>query len=93
MDTRADRAAHSDDGDHWAKVAVVLSPDPQTWKDRISRPMTALAFQRHLYYWYVAGPKERPQIGLARDWRKERAPVLEPGPYMSGMRWGWRILT
>jgi len=71
-----------------------MSPDPKTWEGSyIAANGSALAFQRQIYYWYVAGPKERPQIGLARGWRKEPAPVLEPGPYMSWDEMGWRTRT
>jgi predicted GH43/DUF377 family glycosyl hydrolase len=37
-------------------------------------------YGNRLWYWYVAGPREVPRIGLARDWHKEPAPVIETGP-------------
>ena len=50
-----------------------------------SRPTARRScYGSEFWYWYVAGPEERPRIGLvARQWRKEPRPVLEPGPYMS----------
>lgn len=40
------------------------------------------------WYWYQAGPKESPRIGLATStgglwWRKQPVPAVEPGPYRS----------
>lgn len=86
FDGRTWRTAHarSDDHVHWLKLGTVLSPDPQTWEGSyIAANGSAGRFANQILYWYVAGPKERPGIGLARDWRKEPRPVLEPGPYMS----------
>jgi len=63
---------------------IVLSPDPQTWEGPyIAANGFALQREHQIWYWYVAGPKDSPRIGLARDWHKEPQPVLEPGPYMS----------
>ncbi len=81
--------ADSNDGIHWRKLGVVLSPDPQTWEGSyIAANGSALAHAGRVWYWYVAGPKERPRIGLARSrdigaFIKEPKPVLEPGPYAS----------
>lgn len=81
--------ASSVDGQEWARKGKVLSPDGQTWEaDYIAANGSALAFEDRFWYWYVAGIKQRPQIGLARSsnclrWQKESGPVLEPGPYMS----------
>jgi hypothetical protein len=73
--------AHSGDGRHWDKLGVVLAPDPKTWEGSyIAANGSALSYGNQLWYWYVAGPREVPRIGLARDWRKEPAPVLETGP-------------
>ncbi len=81
--------ASSQDGTTWQKVGTILEPDPRTWEaSYIAANGTALAVGSELWYWYVAGPKELPRIGLARSkegrtWRKEAEPVLKPGPYMS----------
>jgi predicted GH43/DUF377 family glycosyl hydrolase len=73
-----------EDAYRWKDLGAVLSPDPRTWEGSyIAANGSALNVDGELWYWYVAGPRERPRIGLARDWRKESAPVLEPGPYMS----------
>jgi hypothetical protein len=73
--------ARSGDGIHWEKLGVVLAPEPKTWEGSYSAANgSALAYANRLWYWYVSGPQEVPRIGLARDWRKERAPVLETGP-------------
>ena len=70
--------------DRWTRTARVLSPDPAAWEGSyIAANGTALADGGKILYWYHSGPRERPSIGLARDWRKEARPVLEPGPYMS----------
>ena len=68
----------------WKDLGIVLSPDPRTWEGAyIAANGAALNVGGALWYWYVAGPRDRPSIGLARNWRKEPRPVLEPGPYMS----------
>ncbi len=68
----------------WRDFGVVLSPDPQTWEGSyIAANGSALEWDGALWYWYVAGPRDRPRLGLARDWRKLPGPVLDPGPYMS----------
>jgi hypothetical protein len=73
--------ARSGDGLHWEKLGVVLAPEPKTWEGwYIAANGSALSYGNQLWYWYVAGPREVPRIGLARDWRKEPAPVLETGP-------------
>jgi predicted GH43/DUF377 family glycosyl hydrolase len=65
-------------------LGVVLSPDSGTWEGSyIAANGSALEIDRAVWYWYVAGPREKPSIGLARDWKKQPQPVLEPGPYMS----------
>ena len=81
--------ATSADGVHWEKAGMVLEPNPRTWEGSyIAANGSALSFNGTLWYWYVAGPRERPRLGLARSsdplrWRKEGAPVVEPGPYAS----------
>lgn len=86
--------ATSDDGIHWRKLGVILSPDPGTWEGSyIAANGSALLDGGEFWYWYVAGPKDRPGIGLARSrdaraWSKERKPVLEPGPYGSWDEYG-----
>jgi hypothetical protein len=81
--------ARSDDSAKWRKLKRVLSPDPQSWEGSyIAANGSAAQVGTETWYWYVAGPRERPRIGLARDWRKEPRPVLEPGPYMSWDEYG-----
>ena len=81
--------ASSRDGIDWNKAGKILSPDPQTWEGSyIAANGSALSHGGEVWYWYVAGAEERPQLGLARSqamgsWRKEPKPVLEPGPYES----------
>jgi predicted GH43/DUF377 family glycosyl hydrolase len=81
--------ATSGDGVHWEKQGVVLSPDPLTWEGSyIAANGSALAFGNRFWYWYQAGGKPSPRIGLARSenassWRKEPEPVLDRGPYAS----------
>ncbi|PWT97531.1 MAG: hypothetical protein C5B51_31215 [Terriglobia bacterium] len=73
--------AESADGIHWLKRGVVLAPDPKTWEGSyIAANGSALRVQGEVWYWYVGGPREQPQIGLARGWKKEPMPVLGPGP-------------
>jgi hypothetical protein len=76
--------ATSDDGLHWVKRARVLSPDPRTWEGSyIAANGSAWSGGTEIWYWYQAGPRGAPRIGLAVNWRKRPEPVLEPGPYMS----------
>ena len=86
--------AASDDGTHWRKQGVILSPDPQTWEGSyIAANGSALWYDNQLWYWYQAGLREKPRLGLARavdthSWRKEPKPVLDPGPYGSWDEYG-----
>src|SRR4051794_18351172 len=81
--------ARSDDGRQWHRAARVLSPDPATWESSyIAGNGAALIIGGQTWYWYVAGPRERPRIGLAREWHKAPRPVLEPGPYLSWDEYG-----
>lgn len=80
--------ASSIDGINWKRLGLLLSPDPQTWEGSyIAANGSVLRCGASLCYWYEAGPRERLRVGLARydtpTWRKERQPVLEPGPYAS----------
>ena len=81
--------ASSADGIRWQKLGKILSPDPQTWEGSyIAANGSALSYANQVWYWYVAGPEELPNLGLARasqpgNWRKEPAPALKPGPYDS----------
>lgn len=81
--------AESEDGMAWLDRGVFLSPDPNTWEGSyIAANGSGLIVGGRLWYWYQAGPKGHPSIGLAErdasgNWRKESRPVLEPGPYGS----------
>ena len=78
--------ATSPDGVRWEKQARILSPDPHTWEGGyIAANGSALFENGEFLYWYQAGPREVPRIGLARSrdgrtWTKHPEPVLEPGP-------------
>ncbi|MCC6862372.1 MAG: hypothetical protein IT158_27600 [Bryobacterales bacterium] len=78
--------AVSKDGLRWEKSGMVLAPDPASWEGGYIAANGSAAFvQDRFLYWYQAGPRERPRIGLARSgdgrrWRKLPEPVLETGP-------------
>jgi predicted GH43/DUF377 family glycosyl hydrolase len=80
--------ATSDNGQRWQKQGTVLVPDAKTWEgDYIAANGAVLLFiGQDVWYWYQAGPRDVPRIGLARSpdggrtWRKGPAPVLIPGP-------------
>jgi predicted GH43/DUF377 family glycosyl hydrolase len=80
--------------DRWERRGMVIEPDPRTWEGNyIAANGSALRAGAGLLYWYVAGPRERPRLGLARSadgaaWRKEPRPVFEPGPYASWDEFG-----
>ncbi|HXB75678.1 MAG TPA: hypothetical protein VNY05_46025 [Candidatus Acidoferrales bacterium] len=60
--------ASSEDGRDWIRKGKVLSPDVRTWEaSYIAGNGSAVAFEDRFWYWYVAGPKERPRLGLARS--------------------------
>jgi len=82
--------ARSGDGLHWTKVGKLLSPDPQTWESNyIAANGAAVWYAGQVWYWYVAGLRDRPRIGLMRvQGHKEPMPVLEPGPYASWDEYG-----
>ncbi|MDQ6679334.1 MAG: hypothetical protein M3Z09_18785 [Acidobacteriota bacterium] len=81
--------ATSSDGVHWRKRGKVLSPDPKTWEGSyIAANGSAVVVNGEFWYWYQAGGRTRPRIGLARSkdgehWTRDPAPVLSPGPYAS----------
>jgi predicted GH43/DUF377 family glycosyl hydrolase len=78
--------ATSTDGLHWKKEGVVLAPETRAGEgDYIAANGSALFHEGEFWYWYQAGPKETPRLGLARSadgrhWRKEPFPVLDFGP-------------
>lgn len=70
--------ATSSDGIHWQREGRLLSPAPATWEGSyIAANGSALEYRGRVLYWYVAGPREKPRIGL------EGRPVLSTGPYES----------
>lgn len=81
--------ATSPDGIAWTKRGKVLSPGPAAWEGAyIAANGAALDAGAEFLYWYHAGPRELPSIGLARSrdgraWTKHPSPVLSPGPYGS----------
>lgn len=88
--------ATSADGIYWRKHGMVLEPDARSWEGTyIAGNGAALLHAGQLWYWYVAGPREFPRIGLWRmgeapqgpltkiPERREPQPVLEAGPYGS----------
>ncbi len=57
--------ATSADGVFWRKHGTILQPDGRGWEgDYIAANGTALIFEGQLWYWYVAGPRGFPRIGL-----------------------------
>jgi predicted GH43/DUF377 family glycosyl hydrolase len=78
--------ATSPDGVQWEKLGRVLSPDTSTWEGAyIAANGSALWYQGQFLYWYQAGARNTPSLGLARSpdgraWSKTPAPVLGPGP-------------
>ncbi len=86
--------ATSADGFFWRKHGTVLQPDAQSWEgDYIAGNGAAWSDGNRLWYWYVAGPRGFPRIGLWRmdegrgtlrsQPRREPWPVLQTGPYQS----------
>ena len=54
-------------GSTWQKRGMVLEPDPGTWEGSyIAANGTAIRSGGQLLYWYVAGPRDRPRLGLWR---------------------------
>jgi predicted GH43/DUF377 family glycosyl hydrolase len=78
--------ATSADGLAWKKEGVVLAPEPSLGEAAyIAANGSALYQDGEFWYWYQAGPKEAPRLGLARSsdarhWRKARFPVMDYGP-------------
>jgi predicted GH43/DUF377 family glycosyl hydrolase len=74
--------ATSDDGAHWRKQGIVLRA---ATGDYIAANGSAVSHGGQIWYWYETGAKDRLRISMARSadaraWRKEPAPVLDPGP-------------
>jgi predicted GH43/DUF377 family glycosyl hydrolase len=78
--------AVSQDGVAWTKRGRVLSPGPAAWEGGYIAANGAAAFVNgEFLYWYQAGPRGTPRLGLARSrdgvsWTKAPAPVLGYGP-------------
>ena len=65
----------------WQNFGVVLSPDPQTWEGSyIAANGSALELNGILWYWYVAGPRDRPRLGLAGTGASSPVPSSIPAP-------------
>lgn len=78
--------AISEDGLTWRKQGRALTPAADRWEGGyIAANGSALLVDGEFFYWYQAGEKAQPRIGLARStdgrqWRKADAPVLATGP-------------
>jgi predicted GH43/DUF377 family glycosyl hydrolase len=78
--------ATSHDGLAWKKEGAILSPDARSGEDGyIAANGSAIFDEGQFWYFYQAGPKEAPRLGLARSsdgrlWRKARFPILDLGP-------------
>jgi predicted GH43/DUF377 family glycosyl hydrolase len=82
--------ATSADGLSWKKEGVVLAPEPGSGEagseaGYMAANGSALFEEGEFQYWYQAGPKETPRLGLARSgdgrhWRKAPFPVMDFGP-------------
>ena len=78
--------AISDDGFHWRKQGRVISPKSESWEGSYIAANGSVQLNGpEFLYWYQAGPRAAPKIGLAQSsdgqhWRKHAAPVLETGP-------------
>jgi predicted GH43/DUF377 family glycosyl hydrolase len=78
--------ATSSDGVHWQKQGRIISPDAASWEDGYWATNGAAVWSgTEFFYWYQAGSRDTPGIGLAQSsdgkrWRKQPAPVLETGP-------------
>jgi sucrose-6-phosphate hydrolase SacC (GH32 family) len=86
--------ATTGDGEHFERKGIILAPDPGTWEGSyLAANGSAVFYEKQFWYWYVSGPRGRHSLGLARanewdyqdakSWRKEKHPVLEPGPWGS----------
>jgi hypothetical protein len=75
--------ATSPDGLDWRRERTLVEPDPRTWEGSyIAANGSALPWNNEPWYWYQAGPKASPRIGLWHA-RKLPQPVVGYGPYMS----------
>ncbi|HLY16656.1 MAG TPA: hypothetical protein VKR61_05505 [Bryobacteraceae bacterium] len=78
--------ATSADGLAWKKEGAILSPDPRAGEAAyIAANGSAVLEANQFWYWYQAGPKDSPSLGMARStdgrtWRKARFPVMSHGP-------------
>jgi len=78
--------AASTDGLVWKKEGPVLAPEPHAGEgDYIAANGAALFHEGAFWYWYQAGRKETPRLGLARsadgrEWKKAHFPVMDFGP-------------
>jgi predicted GH43/DUF377 family glycosyl hydrolase len=78
--------ATSRDGVAWTRHGKALSPGPAAWEGGyIAANGAALHTGGEFLYWYQAGPKDTPSLGLARSpdgqaWARHPEPVLRPGP-------------
>jgi len=78
--------ATSTDGLTWKKEGVVLAPDEQAGEGGYMAANGSAVFHGGAFwYWYQAGAKETPRLGLARSsdgrhWSKARFPVMDFGP-------------
>jgi predicted GH43/DUF377 family glycosyl hydrolase len=76
--------ATSSDGLNWTRQGAVLSPEGAEG-DYMAANGAALDHAGEFWYWYQAGAKDTPRLGLARSsdgrhWRKAPFPVLDGGP-------------
>jgi predicted GH43/DUF377 family glycosyl hydrolase len=78
--------ATSTDGLAWKKEGVVLAPDASAGEgEYIAANGSALFDEGGFRYWYQAGPKGSPRLGVAhsgdgRRWQKAAFPVMGYGP-------------
>jgi predicted GH43/DUF377 family glycosyl hydrolase len=78
--------ATSADGLAWKKEGTVLSPEARAGEGSyIAANGSALFHASAFWYWYQAGEKETPRLGLARSpdgrhWLKSPFPVMSTGP-------------
>jgi predicted GH43/DUF377 family glycosyl hydrolase len=81
--------ATSSDGLDWQKAGAVLAPDAHAGEGQYMAANGSALFRRGAFwYWYQAGEKGAPRLGLARSadgrhWLKARFPVMLSGPYGS----------
>src|SRR5438552_2226745 len=84
--------AISNDGFHWRKQGRIISPQPETWEgDYWATNGSALLNGSDFLYWYQAGLRAAPKIGLARSmdgvtWEKL------PGSFAGSERWNNKVI-